>query len=507
MLETSIKEGVQNTLNITKDIENMDLYFSDYFNVSPKILDKYGAFNISLVTDLPLFIDPFLLFNSKKKEYQHLHDDIINYLRFLKDKSISGTVSPALLRAWYNFSEVKENWLGFCIFGNTGRGLGSDFARALNENLRKLFSDFGSEKVTKGSHLEKLCLIKEGVGRDTISDFTTNLIKEYLLKYTETFAKKYIDKKLRREIAVSRASFNYETETWHHGIFDLPLLNGNYVLITPKDILTKDETWINKPDFFRQFDRIPEAIENAQLRAQIDNYFRSILPKRPTVKDHHKAIAMTALEFPELIDYYIKYKEDHGDEAVDKSSLDVVDSKIVYINQFGYLVNLLSQQTAFYTVYGNTSDEACQRIDFLKNVIENKGGHKIFYHKGKPITREDDIHILYRLTWFATPSDVSCEVNDGRGSVDFKISRGSSDKTLVEFKLASNTQLRRNLQKQIEIYKKASDTERGYKVIFYFTREELNKVNRILKELNMTSDPNVILIDARRDNKPSGSKA
>jgi len=32
----------------------MHLYFSDIFEVSPKVLDKYGAFNISLVTDLLL---------------------------------------------------------------------------------------------------------------------------------------------------------------------------------------------------------------------------------------------------------------------------------------------------------------------------------------------------------------------------------------------------------------------------------------------------------------------
>lgn len=98
-------------------------------------------------------------------------------------------------------------------------------------------------------------------------------------------------------------------------------------------------------------------------------------------------------------------------------------------------------------------------------------------------------------------------MNDGRGPVDFKISRGSNDKTLVEFKLASNPQLTRNLQKQLEVYKKASDVERGYKVIFYFTRQELDRVNRILKELKMTDDPYVILVDARKDNKPSGSKA
>jgi len=485
----------------------MDLYFSDIFEVSPKVLDKYGAFNISLVTDLPLFIDPFLLFNSKKREYQQLHDNIIKYLRFLKDKSSAGAVSPALLKSWYHFSEIKENWLGFCVTGNTGRGLGNDFARALNENLRILFTDFGSEKITKGSHLEKLCLIKEGVGRDTISDFTTNLIKEYLLNYTQTFAKKYIDKKHHREMAISKVSFNYQTETWQAITFDLPVFDNKYVLLTPKNILTKDETWINKPDFFRQFDRIPEAIENDQLRAQIDNYFRSVLPKKPTSKDENKAVAATALKFPELIDYYIKYKEEHGDEATEKSSLDVINSRMIYIDQFGALVNLLSQKSAFYSVPGNTTEEALKRIEFLKDVIENKGGHKLFYHKGKPITKEEDIHILYRLTWFSTPSDVSREVNDGRGPVDFKISRGSCDKSLVEFKLASNPQLSRNLQKQLEIYKKASDAEKGYKVIFYFSRQELNRVNGILKYLKMTNDPNVILIDARKDNKPSGSKA
>ena len=47
----------------------MKIYFSDFFEISPDIIEDYGAFNISLLNDLPLFIDPFLLFNSEKKEY------------------------------------------------------------------------------------------------------------------------------------------------------------------------------------------------------------------------------------------------------------------------------------------------------------------------------------------------------------------------------------------------------------------------------------------------------
>ncbi len=42
----------------------MELYFSDYFRIDPSVLEDYGAFAISVVSDLPLFVDPFLLFNS-----------------------------------------------------------------------------------------------------------------------------------------------------------------------------------------------------------------------------------------------------------------------------------------------------------------------------------------------------------------------------------------------------------------------------------------------------------
>ena len=49
------------------------VFFSDIFNVEEERLEEYGAFNISLLNDLPLFIDPFLLYASNKTEYQKLH--------------------------------------------------------------------------------------------------------------------------------------------------------------------------------------------------------------------------------------------------------------------------------------------------------------------------------------------------------------------------------------------------------------------------------------------------
>jgi hypothetical protein len=104
------------------------VHFTDYFDVSRKDLEAAGAFNVSLINDLPLFIDPFLLFNSQDAQYRQLHDGIIRYLRFLRDKAAAGGVGPGLVAACHRFSEVKQTWLGFSQVGNEGRGLGMDFA-------------------------------------------------------------------------------------------------------------------------------------------------------------------------------------------------------------------------------------------------------------------------------------------------------------------------------------------------------------------------------------------
>ncbi len=139
-----------------------EIYFTDFFKVEPEVLEEYGAFNVSLINDLPLFVDPFLLFNSDRETYQRLHEQMIDYVRFLRDKTVAGYINEGLLASWFMFPEVKQNWLGFSQTGNGGSGLGPDFAHALHRNLNELFPNFGQELVTEGSHLEKLTLIESG---------------------------------------------------------------------------------------------------------------------------------------------------------------------------------------------------------------------------------------------------------------------------------------------------------------------------------------------------------
>lgn len=246
----------------------MATFLGDYFGIDEALFESYGAINISVVNDLPLFIDPFLLFHSEKPEYDALHEQIIEYLVFLRDRAAEGRVSEGQLRNWYCFQELRQNWLGFSETGNDGAGLGIDFARKLHANLHVIFSDFGAEKITESSHLEKVCLVSDGVGRDNISDFTTNLIRDFLCRYTEKFAADHLPSEAVRDVWVDRAKFDYKTQSWSRGRYKLPWANGDYVILTPKDILTRDENWINRDDLITGFEEIPEAIPDAQPRAR-----------------------------------------------------------------------------------------------------------------------------------------------------------------------------------------------------------------------------------------------
>jgi len=257
----------------------------------------------------------------------------------------------------------------------------------------------------------------------------------------------------------------------------------------------------------KRFDRIAESLSDSSLRALVNNYFAQLLPKNPTHGEVMAAKAQTFEKYPQMIEQYIKGREDTGDQAEKASRKKVRQTEEFYIEQVRVLVQALRMYSGFYDTQGKTYADARQRVTFLKDVIENKDGYRIFWRDGQPIRKEEDLQILYRLTWFGAQSDINREVNNGRGPADFVASCGSADKTLVEFKLASNSKLEQNLQKQVEIYKKASNAQRALKVIVYFNDAELQKVDMILKRLGLIGDGDIALIDARSDNKPSASIA
>jgi hypothetical protein len=483
----------------------MNLYFSQYFGIDPAVIEEYGAFDICLASDLPLFIDPFLLFNSDKRKYQELHQSILHYLFFLRDRASQG-LDDGLVANWYRFKEVKQNWLGYTVLGNDGTGLGPDFATALHTALRTALSDFGQETISNGSHLEKLCLIKGGVGRDNISDFTTNLINDFLLKYTERFARKHLESDNCAAFSVAHAVFNYDTETWATRSYYLPQCGGDFVILTPMDILTRDNTWISHKDMVGKFDQLPTAVSNAELRAQINQYFRRQLGRNPTAKERREAAQETINRYPELIDHYIKWQESEGDRAEAASTKKVAETQAIFVQQIQMAITALARTNEFYGTPATSYNECLTRAKWFKKYVEDRDGYKVINRGGEPFSRESEVQVFFGLVWYGTDFDVNREPNNGRGPVDFKVSKGAIDKSLIEFKLGSNAQLERNLEKQVAVYEAANETQSSVKVIICYTEKDQERVRRILRKLKLEKE-SIIVIDARSDNKISASRA
>lgn len=481
-----------------------NIYFSDVFDIDPEIVEEYGAFNVALVNDLPLFVDPFLLYDSKNPVYRALHDGIIKYLCFLRDRAIADELTPGSITQWLYFREIKQNWLGFSKSGNDGTGLGRKFAEALARNLTSAFRNFGGETISNGSHLEKLGLLDGGVGRDHLSDFTTNLIKEFLLEYTQTFALQYLIAGQRKRVNVPRVKFNYVTRRWTAAYYELPVVNGDYVLLTPKEILTRDDAWINQSDMLNRFEEICIALPDDVLRIQASEHFYQQINEHSTKDDERSAALRTIEKFHAILDHYIRWKEDHGEDAHRQSNEKVRETELQFIENIKMLVGDYLVGSQFYEL-GTSYAESLERVKFLKHVIEDKDGYRIFYINGKPVQREQDLQLMFKLTWFRTEYDVNSEVNNGRGPVDAKVSKGKQNANLVEFKLAKNTGLEKNLRNQVKIYERASDTDKSIKVIMHFNDRELDKVTRILKELELYEREDIVLIDASP--KVSASKA
>lgn len=489
-----------------KPVHFPGVYFTDIFGIHPDVLDEYGAFDIALVNDLPLFVDPFLLYDSDDEKYRALHDGIIEYLCFLRDRAVAGDLAPGVASHWLLFKEVKQNWLGFSQTGNQGTGLGNDFARSLAKNLTSVFKEFGTETISEASHLEKLGLLSGGVGRDHLSDFTTNLIKAFLLEYTQAFGIAHLRPEQRRRVRVDRVSFDYATRRWKPGFFDLPWYAGDFILLTPKEILTRDEAWINQGDMVDRFSEIVASVPDDALRAQANEHFTARIRERMNTQERRAVVLGTFETFHALIDHYIKWKEENAAQAHAQSSEKVKETELQFVENIKQLISTHLEKTDFYQG-GSSYSESLKRVAYLKHVIENNDGYRLFYLKGKPIQRETDLHIMYRLTWARTEWDVNAEVNNGRGPVDFKVSRGRKDACVIEFKLAKNTGLEKNLKHQVAIYERASGASNSIKVILYFSESELLRVQSILRKLGLQDKEDIVLIDASRETKASASKA
>lgn len=151
-------------------------------------------------------------------------------------------------------------------------------------------------------------------------------------------------------------------------------------------------------------------------------------------------------------------------------------------------------------------------ISAFKSFIETKGGWRSLYDDKLSILNESHAqHFFYATAMIyceLCDIDISPESNAGRGPVDFKLSKGSKEKIIVEIKLTSGAVLH-GYKKQTRIYQECEEAKKSFYVVAQVT-DKSKALDRILEMAEEEDDagiqhPIIISIDGRK--KPPASKA
>lgn len=128
--------------------------------------------------DIPLFIDPFLLWKSSSQQDYSLHCTIVNSFNVLGKQFIDGN-EKASIETLILASECDEIGLGDSKT-RTGKRIG----KALASEMLEVFKNIPQINKVGFSHFEEIQFFVNNIGRDRISDITANLAKSFLVDYT-----------------------------------------------------------------------------------------------------------------------------------------------------------------------------------------------------------------------------------------------------------------------------------------------------------------------------------
>ncbi len=196
-----------------------------------------------LACDIPVCIDPFLLYKSRDEGLRTLHDQLLAVFRH--GFSLYEAGDRKSLNRLIDFPEVNAIGFGYTIGGIGGSGLGWH----LNQLVVDLLES--SEEVrTRGlRHVEELQLLSVGVGPDRVSDIAAGVLKISLVDYTQRQAALW-------HIPITAGVplnhyLDLEDMEWRDGYFDLPVnpLSGKALLLVPRRIV-RLLPWINYQDFY-----------------------------------------------------------------------------------------------------------------------------------------------------------------------------------------------------------------------------------------------------------------
>lgn len=155
--------------------------------VRPRLNDCHGILLLQdkvdfaipfLDEDIPLYVDPFLMWKSPSQMDNGLHDSIIQNFNQLGHLVSHGKEKEAT-ELLIGLSECEAVGLG-----TSKTRKGNRIGEKVANDILRLFCDIPQLKTNGFTHIEEVQLLVGQIAKDRISDITCNLISSFLIDYT-----------------------------------------------------------------------------------------------------------------------------------------------------------------------------------------------------------------------------------------------------------------------------------------------------------------------------------
>lgn len=218
--------------------------------------------------DIPLYVDPFLLWKLPSMQDNSLHTSVVSSFNNLGSMFTSGKEKEAI-HTLVMLTECTEVGLG-----NSKTKNGKKVSEKTAISVLKLFSSIPQIHRNGFEHFEEIQLLVNDISKDRISDITCSIIKSFLVDFTIQQCEKY-------KIPIEGCDvdiFDYRDQKLKIESTYLPLnpANKQPIILVPKRWL-RYMPWINYDDYFSShyIKNIEKEFEGKKNRIQILDYNRS----------------------------------------------------------------------------------------------------------------------------------------------------------------------------------------------------------------------------------------
>lgn len=155
--------------------------------IRPRLTDHYGILRPQeeldfaipfLDEDIPLYVDPFMLWRSPSQQDRSLHTALMNAFNHLGYLAKNGKEAQAVTNL-VAASECDEVGLGTSA-NRLGKRIGQEKAKEII-SLFKRVPEYGRAGFR---HIEEIQFFVDGISKDRISDITCSFLKSFLIDFT-----------------------------------------------------------------------------------------------------------------------------------------------------------------------------------------------------------------------------------------------------------------------------------------------------------------------------------